>query len=342
MSIRYNKIPITTDSGATIEAQSPVIVSAGRSTDIPAFYSQWFINRLNKGYTVWYNPFNQKPIYISLKDMRVVVFWSKNPKPLIPYLKELNDRGIHYYFQFTLNDYEKEGFEPNVPSLEERIHTFCQLSDLVGKEKVIWRFDPLILTDKIGIQELLRKIENAGNQIKNYTQKLVFSFADIGTYRKVQAGLKQYHIPYREFDEQTMKELARGLQQLNENWHFELATCAEKITLKEYDITKNKCVDDDLIIKLFSDDKVLMDFLGVKIIPGDIFNSNPTITKIRDNKDKGQRKACRCISSKDIGMYNTCPHYCVYCYANTSKEAVKNNLALYDNKNESIISRNPR
>ena len=136
-----DKINIITDIGDNVEATAPIIISASRSTDIPAFYAKWFFNRLAKGYCVWYNPFNKKPMYISFKNVKAIVFWTKNPKPILPYLKELDERGIHYYFQVTLNDYVKEGFEPNVPSVEQRVETFKQLSEMIGKEKVIWRFD---------------------------------------------------------------------------------------------------------------------------------------------------------------------------------------------------------
>ena len=121
--------------GDVVDGNAPVIVSASRSTDIPAFYAKWFINRLAAGYCVWYNPFNQKAMRISFNKTKVIVFWTKNPEPLIEYLPELDKRGIRYYFQFTLNDYESEGFEPNVPALEQRIETFKRLSSLIGKEK---------------------------------------------------------------------------------------------------------------------------------------------------------------------------------------------------------------
>lgn len=123
----------------------PIIVSASRSTDIPAFYAKWFINRLVAGYAVWYNPFNQQPMKISFEKTKVVVFQTKNTAPLIPYLHELDKRGIHYYFQFTLNDYEVENFEPNVPTFEERVETFKKLSSFIGKGRVIWRFDPIMI-----------------------------------------------------------------------------------------------------------------------------------------------------------------------------------------------------
>lgn len=130
-----DKVIIVTDQGEKKEATTPVIISASRSTDIPAFYAKWFFNRLAKGYCVWYNPFNQQPMYISFKNCKVVVFWTKNPEPIIPYLPELDKCGIHYYFQVTLNDYEQEGFEPNVPSIKSRINTFINLSNLLAKKK---------------------------------------------------------------------------------------------------------------------------------------------------------------------------------------------------------------
>ena len=160
-----DRVTTATQSGKLVEAQAPVIISASRSTDIPAFYSDWFINRLREGYVVWRNPFNQQPMYISFKTTKVVVFWTKNPKPLIPYLHELDERGIHYYFQITLNDYEKERFEPNVPKLSERIETFKLFSDKIGKEKTIWRFDPLILTSLLSPREFLNRIWHIGNQL---------------------------------------------------------------------------------------------------------------------------------------------------------------------------------
>lgn len=327
--MNWNKIQIEKSNGEKTEAQAPLIISASRSTDIPAFYSNWLINRIKEGYIKWKNPFNGVPLYVSFEKVRLFVFWSKNHKPLLKHLDFLDDKGYNYYFQFTLNDYDEEKLEPSVPNIQSRIETFIKLSERVGKEKVIWRFDPLIITDKVGIEELLKKTEYVGNQLKNYTDKLVFSFADIGLYNKVQNNMRKNSIPYQEFTERTMNEFASGLYQLNTNWHFDLATCAEKIPLEKYGIKHNKCIDDDLMIKLFSHDKVLMDFLGVKITQPDLFNPNLSIEKKRNNKDKGQRQYCGCIISKDIGEYNTCPHLCEYCYANTSKEIALKNWELH-------------
>ena len=334
-----DKIHIVNQQGQTVEALAPVIISASRSTDIPAFYSDWFINRLREGYVVWRNPFNQQPMFISFKNTKVVVFWTKNPEPLIPYLHELDERGIHYYFQITLNDYEKERFEPNVPKLSERIETFKLLSDKIGKEKTIWRFDPLILTSQLSPRELLNRIWHIGNQLKGYTEKLVFSFIDINAYRKVQNNLVKESLFFTkdsimdsEPNKEQKNELAEGLAKLrdywkNENWNLTLATCAEDIDLEMYGITHNRCIDGDLMERLFGEDKELVYYLHTGKLPEPtLFEDFPTIpSKKKDMKDKGQREICGCMVSKDIGQYNTCPHQCIYCYANSSKELVMKN-----------------
>lgn len=330
---------------------SPIIVSASRSTDIPAFYAKWFINRLAAGYCVWYNPFNQKPMRISFDKTKVVVFWTKNPEPLIEYLPELDKRGIRYYFQFTLNDYEAEGFEPNVPALEQRIKTFKRLSTLIGKERIIWRFDPLVLTETLTPRKLLTKIFHIGNKIRGYTDKLVFSFIDVRAYRKVQNNLVK-EIPFFtkenvETAEPTGKlqeELVEGLAKLREHWksegwNLELATCGEEVDLEKYDIKHNRCIDGELMERIFSDDKELVYYLRTGKLPEpDLFGGLPDLPPVGKNlKDKGQRKVCGCIVSKDIGMYNTCRHLCVYCYANTSKGLVLKNKDKHNDNSESIL-----
>ncbi len=346
-----NKTIITSDQGQQVEATAPVVISASRSTDIPAFYAKWFFNRLERGYCVWYNPFNQQPMYVSFKNCKVVVFWTKNPAPIIPYLSELDKRGIHYYFQITLNDYEKEGFEPNVPAIEERIETFKQLSSLIGKEKVIWRFDPLIVTPQLTPRMLLSKIWNLGNRLKGYTDKLVFSFVDVKAYRKVQNNLVK-ESPYftredvneAELTDAQRLEIVEGLVKLRDvwkqdGWDLHLATCAEKIDLTLFGIEHNCCIDRELMKRLFADDKELVFYLHTGKLPErDMFGEIPPIPKTtKDLKDKGQRKSCGCMISKDIGMYNTCRHFCVYCYANTSKECVLRNKEKHHEESESII-----
>lgn len=347
-----DKIYITNDAGEQVVATAPIIISASRSTDIPAFYAKWFINRLAKGYCVWYNPFNQQPMYISFKNCKVVVFWTKNPAPLIPYLHELDKRGIHYYFQFTLNDYIKENFEPNVPALEERIETFKKLSTLIGKERVIWRFDPIIMTSRLQPRDILKKIWKIGNLIKGCTEKLVFSFVDVKSYRKVQNNLikdtdsfTRENIDMAEPNNEQIREIVEGLVKLREHWKTKdgwkltLATCAEKIDLEEYGIEHNKCIDGDLMERLFVEDKELVFYLRTGKLPEpDLFGEIPELPfESKNLKDKGQRKLCGCMISKDIGMYNTCRHLCAYCYANTSRNLVLKNKEKHNDDSESII-----
>ncbi len=237
----------------------------------------------------------------------------------------LQQKGINTYIQFTLNDYVSEGLEKGVPSVDSRIETFKELVNKLGKGKVIWRFDPLILTDKITIDNLLDKVKYIGDKLIGYTEKLVFSFADIIAYRKVANNLSKNGIIYHEFTIDDMNFFAQKLSEMNKDWGYTLATCGEKIDLDSYGIEHNKCIDDDLMVKYFLDDEKLMQFIGVKISKGDLFNPEITITRGESKKDKGQRLLCGCIMSKDIGEYNTCPHLCEYCYANSSKEvAIRN------------------
>lgn len=327
-----DKSIIIRENGEQVKAQAPVIVSASRSTDIPGFYCDWFLHRLKIGYSAWTNPFNGVRSYVSYQNTRLIVFWSKNPRHLLDengLLDYLQEKGINCYIQFTLNDYVDEKLERGVPSVEARIATFKALVRKLGFGKVIWRFDPLILTDKIGVEGLLRKVKNIGDQLKGYTEKLVFSFADIAAYKKVKANLERNNINYREFAEADMIQFASGLQELNNAWGYTLATCGEKIDIEKYGIVHNKCVDDDLMIKYFSDDAKLMDYLGVEVREADLFTGERTVIKKKNNKDKGQRQFCGCIASKDIGEYNTCAHLCEYCYANSSKEAALRNLQTH-------------
>ena len=157
---KWEEAEIVTDNGTKELAQFPIIISASRATDIPKYFSEWFFNRLKEGYAKWYNPYNRRYSYYSFEKTRLIVFWSKDPSPMIDKLEEIDKRNINYYFQFTLNDYDIEGYEKNIPPLKKRIVTFKKLSKLIGKEKVIWRFDPLMLTDKVNIESLFKKVKN--------------------------------------------------------------------------------------------------------------------------------------------------------------------------------------
>lgn len=340
---KTDKVIITLDSGDTVEAQAPVVVSASRSTDIPAFYADWFFDRLRRGYSAWINPFNGVTSYIAYCKTRFIVFWSKNPRPLLYHLDYLDQRNIGCYIQYTLNDYEREGLEKGVPPIAERIETFRKLVNRLGKGRVVWRFDPMILTDRISIDDLITKVRNIGDKLKDYTEKLVFSYADISSYRKVKSNLEKNGINYVEWNKEIMEEFASKLSAMNRErgWNFQLATCGEKIDIDRYGILHNRCVDDELMIRFAYNDKALMDFLKVDLhhipqtapsifeefeetpkLPDGAIKLTPEIYAIkrRNNRDSGQRQFCGCVVSKDIGQYNTCPHLCEYCYANSSKE----------------------
>lgn len=328
------------ENGEIVPMQTPEIVSASRSTDIPAFYADWFFHRLKVGYSAWTNPFNGAKIYVSYKNTRFIVFWSKFPQPLLKHLDYLKERNIGCYIQYSLNDYEDEKLELQVPSIQYRIDTFKQLVEKLGVGHVIWRFDPLMLTDDISVDKLLSKIERIGNQLKGYTEKLVFSYADISIYRKVKANLVRNKIAYQEWTEPLMIEFAEKLAALNKKWEYTLATCGERIDLSKYGIKHNHCIDDELMIRFAYNDKKLMDFLDVHphpmpsanifgdtdpLPPNAIILPNNTYVTHGDNRDKGQREFCGCMKSKDIGEYNTCVHLCEYCYANTTKQLALQN-----------------
>ncbi|MGN0915054.1 MAG: DUF1848 domain-containing protein [Succinivibrio sp.] len=341
--------------GSTVDAMAPVIVSASRSTDIPAFYAKWFIERIKAGYVVWVNPFNRKPSYVSFSKTRVIVFWTKNPKPLLPYLDELDKRGINYYFQFTLNDYDEERFEPNVPSVAKRVETFKLLSERIGPDRVIWRYDPLIITPELNPNALLHRIRLVSEQLFGLTHKLVFSFIDVEAYRKVQNNLVKLGLFSKDdvlsaqANHAQQEEIANGLMMLRNywqkrGWQYTVATCGEDIDFSKYNIEKNRCIDPELMDRCFNHDTELQNFLNGfrESVQTDLFSSleggnQQSAFNYKKFKDKGQRAECGCVESKDIGMYDTCSHNCVYCYANTSAQTVAKNRKNFMLMSESII-----
>ena len=251
----------------------------------------------------------------------------------------------------TENDYEQEKFE-KVPPLANRIETFKLLVEQLGKGAVIWRFDPLILTNDISVDDLLEKVRNIGDQLKDFTEKLVFSYADIAMYKKVKHNLEVNGIPYNEWETEQMEDFAEKLSAMNRErgWNYQLATCGEKIDIDKYDLLHNRCIDGDLITRLAWDDKKLMDFMKVKIesVPSPtLFEEHPKLPEgaillphnhyfiSTHKKDPGQRQFCECMASKDIGEYNTCPHLCEYCYANTTKQLALQNWKRHQENPES-------
>ncbi|MBD3241487.1 MAG: DUF1848 family protein [Chitinivibrionales bacterium] len=334
----WQRLPLILDSGEEVEAIAPVIVSASRSTDIPAFYGEWFVERFSRGYVTWINPFSGRPMHVSFAKTRAAVFWTKNPRPMLRRLPDLDTLLPNYYFLFTLNDYEREGWEPQVPALDERIDTFHALSRRLGPGRVVWRADPLVLSDTLHVAELSARLERIASALEGATHKLVVSFVDIERYPKVKRNLARANARCRRPSGPQVHELAATLADIGAGHGMTVATCAEELDLREYGIEHNRCIDDALLRREFGGDRELMAFLG-EGVRDDRMDS--ALMKRHPLRDKGQRSRCGCIVSKDIGRYDTCPHLCVYCYANSSPQAVARNRSEMKSGFPAVLGASP-
>ena len=331
----WPRVEMMTEGGVK-NGIAPMIVSASRATDVPAFYGEWFMRRLQAGYVCWKNPFNAAcPQYVSLSSAHAIVFWTKNSEPFENELEKLDARKLCYYFMFTLNDYEPEGLEPGVPLLEKRIDSFRRLSKRLGRARVIWRYDPLLLGAELSVEDHLRRIRRIGDQLGEHTEKLVFSLADVETYGSVPQKLKHHGFQWHNFTMRDRETLAQGLTKLCGEWGLKLATCAENPDFTDLDIPPNSCIDVELLMRIKPEDRVLRQFLIGKSEQASPLYELPDV--LRRLKDPGQRSACRCTASKDIGAYNTCLHHCVYCYANNKPILVERNWRNHSIGGESIF-----
>lgn len=278
-----------------------MIISASRRTDIPAFFSGWFMNRIREQYALVQNPFNAHQISrVSLSPDVVdcIVFWSKNPEPMIHRLQGLKD--YMYYFQFTLNAYE-EDLEKQLPPVSERISTFHTLSRLLGKNRVIWRYDPILLTEKYTLSWHLDRFASMAGLLQGCTKRCIISFIDL--YASIAGPAKKYGI--RELPDSTVPVFANELSSIARSFGMTLETCSEKIDLSSCNIAHGCCIDGRLISNL----------LGCPLSV---------------EKDRNQRPGCGCIASIDLGLYNTCQNGCVYCYANHSRQPLEKRSRMYD------------
>jgi len=277
-----------------------VIISASRRTDIPAFYSEWLLNRLKEGYVLVRNPINRLVSRIALEHELIdcMVFWTKNPLNMLQALDTVDAFGIPYYFLFTVNPYGRE-IEVHLPPVTEIIDTFLKLANRVGKERVIWRYDPILLSRSIDPAYHYERFEEIAERLRGYTGKCIISFLTL--YKKCRRNLSGLGII--EPDDTTKKSIAQSLQTIAQHNNIDLAICSDE-TLADI-IPPGKCIDDALISRI---------------------TGRPFIGK----KDKSQRPACRCVESIDIGAYNTCLHGCRYCYANFDRKSVERNYARYD------------
>ena len=283
------------------------IISASRRTDIPAFYSEWLINRIREGWCLVPNPLNYNQLlFVSLKPENVaaLVFWSKNPDPMIKYLTEIDNRGFRYYFQFTLNDYPGI-LEPRIPNINERIQTFQILSEKIGSERVIWRYDPIIISNYTPPEYHIEKFYKISSALERYTNRVMVSFVDY--YQKTNHSLSRLEDPGIQFDKEVVDtqvafELLKELHEIASARGIEIFTCAEDRDFSDTGVTPGGCIDGELLNKLWS-------------------------LKGNYQKDKTQRKSCLCVSSRDIGINDTCPHGCPYCYSTRNIDLARNRYA---------------
>jgi hypothetical protein len=291
------------------------IISVSRRTDIPAFYAKWFINRVRAGFCTVPNPMNpDKVARISLRpeDVLVFVFWTRYPKPLMEYLDELDQKGYRYYFQFTLMDNPPE-LDPKLPPLERRLECFKALSERIGSQKVIWRYDPIVLSEKTPPEFHIERYSAIIRELKGFTQRNVISIVDTH-YKKIKhriSLLQKSGVRISEWEERFGNFVGTIARIARENG-LEIQSCAEDIDLGKYGVPPGKCVDDQLIERVF----------GIRV---------PA------KKDPGQREACGCVVSRDIGMYNTCLFGCVYCYATSSFEKARENHQRHDPNSPSLL-----
>lgn len=335
--MKWPETVVATPSGLK-RAIAPLVISASRATDIPAFHAQWFMDRVRAGYCLWQNPFNAgQQRYISFERCAVIVFWSKDPQPLLPFLAEIEARGFRYYFQFTLNDYVREGFEPGLPPLARRIATFQELSRRIGRERVIWRFDPIILGPGIGVATILERLYSLAEKLAPHTEKLVFSFLDM--YKNTALRLRRLDPRFRAPDGEEALAIARGLARLNAGLSrpLRLGACAEYLDLRDLGVEKNSCIDADLLRRLCPENTEIQRTYAEEYPQrqGSLLTLRKG-TGRRAPRDKGQRPACGCAPAKDIGRYNTCPHLCAYCYANSSEAQVRREAARTDSGRERL------
>ena len=279
-----------------------MILSVSRRTDVPNYYSEWFINRIREGFLYVRNPINLhqiSKISLSPEVVDCIVFWTKNPRNMLDKLDLLKE--YQYYFQFTITGYGKD-VEPNIPDKRKTIiPTFCKLSEKIGKERVIWRYDPIFLNDRYTVEYHLKAFEEIAGKLCNYTEKVIISFVDL--YDKTKRNAADLNITA--MTESQMVEVAQKMAKIAEKYHLVIETCAEHIDLQKYGIAHGSCIDLRLIERL-------------------------TGGTIKAEKDKNQRPECGCIQSVEVGTYNTCKNGCRYCYANYNTKKVEDGVSQYD------------
>lgn len=281
-----------------------MIISASRRTDIPSYYSEWLINRLKEKYVLVRNPMNihqVSKIGLSPDVVDAIVFWTKNPTPMLSYLDQIND--YTYYFQFTLSAYGPD-VERNLPSKNKIIiPTFQQLSKEIGKEKVIWRYDPIFFNEQYSIEYHCKYFEVLASKLGDYTEKCTVSFMDM--YRNTERNVKPLSIVKDTYEMQV--ELLQRFVEIAKEYGLYIDTCAEIGDFNNIGVEHAHCIDRERIERIGG-------------------------FKLNVDKDTNQRAECGCVASIDIGAYNTCKNGCLYCYANYSSNTVEKNFGMHNPK----------
>ena len=297
----------------------PFIISVSRATDIPAFYMDWFFERWKEGYVLWQSPYNASFIQkIWFDNVHASVFWTKDPQALYQQIPKLNQCSFLYYVQITLNDYESE-LEPGIPSLHDRITGFHKLSQSLGSHRIIWRYDPLLLSDTISLSILCSRVEQLAYTLSGYTEKLILSFIQIKRYKGVHAHLNtSKHHGVREFTLHEKQQFITFLAEIEKKYQIKAHICCEEEDSSVYShVSQGNCIDRDLLIRL--------------ALERNTTNSDFLSFLDHAKKDPGQRKKCSCIHAKDIGQYSSCLHLCRYCYANGNDTTVKARYEAHKN-----------
>lgn len=288
-----------------------MIISVSRRTDIPAFYTPWFLNRIKAGFTLVRNPFNQKVTWVSLapQDVDAFVFWTRDASMLLPHLDLL--QAYPYYFHYTITGYPRQ-LEHRVPHPYKAIATFQALSDRIGAQHIIWRYDPIMLSNLVSYDEHLRIFRKIASHLAGKTEQVIVSVMDL--YRKTRHNLLEVEgLHYEDLHRQPplRDQLLCALADIAREYHITLTLCAEEGVSPQLGIPTSRCIDDTYLNRLF----------GLQLaIP----------------KDTGQRNCCGCVKSLDIGEYHTCLHQCTYCYATDNLALAKENRRHHD-KNSPLL-----
>lgn len=280
-----------------------MIISASRRTDIPACYPDWFMNRLKAGEVLVPNPYNRKKVSripLSPDTVDCIAFWTKNPEPMLPRLRELDSMGYQYYFQMTVTDYGKE-MEEKLPGTEDSIATFMLLSDRLGKQRVDWRFDPILIDGTYTLAYHAEKFDMMCQWLHKYTTRCIISFVD--SYK---------NSVFLESEPEEIENIAKELGSIARKYNLPIYTCAEVMNLDRYGIQKGSCIDKNK----------MQEIVGYKL---DI------------KRAAGQRKECRCAESIDVGMYDTCINGCKYCYATGGRNSSIRKYEMHDPESPLLI-----